>query len=57
MNEIIYSSRNIKSTKKADHILEMPGMRIICDHYLQNFTLKISLTNEYKNYIKIQRHV
>jgi len=50
MNEIIYSSRNIKSTKKADHILEMPGIRIICDHYLQNFTLKISLTNEYSKF-------
>ena len=34
LNEILYMSGNIESTKKADHILEMGGQGKFCDYYL-----------------------
>ena len=42
--------------KKADHIVEMAGLEVFCDCYLQNFTSEIRLTNKY-NKSKIKDEV
>ena len=34
------------SAKKADHILEMPGIGVFYNYYLKNFTSKIRLAKK-----------
>ena len=53
LNEIIHISFDFESTKKADHILEMSRLAVVCYYNFKNFTSKIRLTNKcsklYKN--------
>ena len=57
MNQTLYISGNIESTKNADHILEMAGLGEFCDYYLWKFTSKIRLTNKCsKLYQKSRRY-
>ena len=44
LNEILHISDNIESTKKAEHILEMPRLGVFDNYYLENFTSKIRFT-------------
>ena len=58
LNEILHNSGNIKSSKKADHILEMSGLGVFCDNYLLNFTSRnrlTRLTNKYRKIYQISR--
>ena len=49
-------SGNIESTKKADHILEMPGLGELSGYYLTTFTFKLRLVNKCsKLYKKIKK--
>ena len=43
MNEILNISGNINSTKKTDHIMEMPGLREFC---FKNHIYQRKLTTE-----------
>ena len=51
LNEILYMSGNIESTKNADHILEMAGPG---EFYFRNLLLKLGWQINAANYIKNQ---
>ena len=38
LNQTLYISGNIESTKNADHFLEMPRLGELCDYYFKNHT-------------------
>ena len=38
MNQTLYISGNIESTKNADHFLEMPGLGKLWDNCFKNHT-------------------
>ena len=52
IDEILHISGNVESTKKADHILEIPRLGVCCDYELKNFTSKIRFDNNVAKYFK-----
>ena len=40
MNQTLYISGNIESTKNADHFLEMPGLGELCELFQESYMLK-----------------
>ena len=55
LNEIIHIFGNIESTKKADHILEMPRSEVSCKFVSLIRLLKLGLKINTANYFKDQR--
>ena len=56
-NEILNISENIGSTKKADHILEIPGLEEFCGYCFKNNTRERELTTKRLEIIKYQRRL